>query len=101
MDKERVRNRIERLRVQDKQLSVLQLKVQGVTIILSQIYKNLAGVQSPEVEAAYLIIKERDELKRIADDLSELAKFISTTAGGVGYDAEEIINSTKPTDEKK
>ena len=100
MDKERVRNRIERLMVQDKQLSVLQLKVQGVTIILSQIYKNLAGVQSPEVEAAYSIIKERDELKRIADDLSELAKFISTTASGVGYDADEILNSSKSTDDK-
>ena len=100
MDKERIRNRRERLRAQNQQLSSLRLKLSTLTDSLDYIYAKLELGGEPVANTGYEILRERDELKLIADRLSELAKFISTTAGGVGYDAEEIINSSKSTDDK-
>ena len=87
--------------MQNKQLSSLHLKLSSCTVYLSSIYEDIEGVQNPEVEAAYSMIREKNELELIADRLTELAKFISTTAGGVGYDAGEIIHSSKSTDEEQ
>ncbi len=101
MDKERIRNRRELLRVQNKQLSSLHLKLSTLTDSLDYIYAKLEIGEKPEVNAGHEMRTERDELKLIADLLTELAKFISTTAGGVGYDADEILNSSKSTDDKK
>ena len=101
MDKERIRNRRERLKVQNNQLASLHLRLSTLTESLDYIYSKLELGKEPEVNAGREMTKEKDEMKRIADNLSELAKFISTTASGVGYDAEEILNSTKPTDDKK
>lgn len=100
MDKERIRNRRERLSVQFNRLSSLHLKLSALTGSLDYIYAKLELGEKPEVNAGREMRKERDELKLIADRLTELAKFISTTAGGVGYDAEEILNASKSTDEK-
>ena len=95
MDKERIRNRRERLGVQKKQLSSLHLKLSTLTDSLDYIYAKLELGEEPVANTGYEILKERDELNFITDRLTELAKFISTTAGGVGYDADEIIKSSK------
>lgn len=100
MDKERIRNIRERLNVQNDQLSSLHLKLSSCTVYLSSIYVDIEGVQNHEVEDVYSMIRERNELELVADQLIELAKFISTTAGVVGYDAAEILNSSKSTDDK-
>lgn len=100
MDKERIRNRRERLREQNKQLSYLNLKLSTLTDSLDYIYAKMELGEEPVANTGYEMRKERDELKLIADRLTELAKFISTTAGGVGYDADEILNSRKSTDDK-
>ena len=101
MDKERIRNRRERLRGQNEQLSSIQLKLSTLTDSLDYIYAKLEIGEKPEVNAGHEMRKERDELKLIADRLTELAKFISTTAGGVGYDADDIINASKSTRDKQ
>ena len=100
MDKERIRNRRERLRAQNQQLSFIQLKLSTLTDSLDYIYAKLELGEEPVANTGYEILKDRDELKLIADRLTELAKFISTTAGGVGYDADEIINASKSKNDK-
>lgn len=101
MDKERIRNRRERLREQNKHLSSLHLKLSTLTDSLDYIYAKLEIGEKPEVNAGHEMRKERDELKFIADRLTELAKFISTTAVCVSYDADAVIDSSKSTDDKQ
>lgn len=101
MDKELIRNRLERISAEDKQLASLHLKLSSCTACLVPVYKNLYEVQNPKEAAAYMMIIEKTELKRIADNLFELAKFISETSEVVGSDADEIINSRKSTDDKQ
>ena len=101
MDKEQIRNRRERLRGQNEQLSSIQLKLSTLTDSLDYIYAKLELGEEPVANTGYEILKDRYELELIADRLTELAKFISTTACSVCSDAGVIINSTKPTDDKK
>lgn len=100
MDKERIRNRRERLSVQFNRLSSLHLKLSALTGSLDYHYAKMELGEEPVAKTGYEMLKEKDELKLIADRLTELATFIFTTAGGVGYDADEIINASKSTHDK-
>lgn len=99
MDKVLIINRRERFKVQKDLMFSLYMEVFVNTRLLELIYRNLDVVQDSEV--ALMMSETKDKLNLIADQLHDCAKFISSTAGGVGYDADEILNSSKSTDDKK
>lgn len=99
MDKERIRNRRERLKVQKDLMYSLCMEVFVHTRILGLLYRDLEVVQGLEV--ALMMSETKDKLNLIADQLRDCAKFISSTAAVVGCDADEIFNSTKSMDYKQ
>ena len=100
MDKELIRNRLERLRVQKDLMSSLYQNVLLYTTLLEVAYKDLDAAQG--LEAATCMSYTKDDLNLTADRLSYCANFISETSGLVGNDSDEIFNSSfKSTDEKQ
>ena len=98
MDKEQIRNRRERFKAQKDLMFSLYMEVFANTRLLEVIYRNLDVVQDSEV--ALMMSETKDKLNRIADQLCDCAKLISSTADCVGHDADALIDSSKSTDNK-
>lgn len=99
MDKELIRDRHDRLKVQKDLMFSLYMEVFVNTRLLELIYRNLDVVQDSEV--ALMMSETKDKLNLIADQLHDCAKFISSTADCVGHDADAIIDSSKSTADKQ